>query len=67
MDNDSLKRAPHSPHSSDLAPSDFYRFGHVKHHLHGHEFTEGAELVSGISEMLNQIPIDTLVDVLMTG
>jgi hypothetical protein len=29
----------------------------------GYEFTEGAELVSAISENLNQIPSDTLVNV----
>jgi hypothetical protein len=41
----------------------FFRFGYVKHQLQGHEFTEGAELVSAISEILNQIPTDTLIDV----
>jgi hypothetical protein len=40
-----------------------YLFGYVKHRLQGHEFTEGAELVSAISEILNQIPTDTLADV----
>jgi hypothetical protein len=63
MDHNSLKRAPHPPYSPDLAPSDFYLFGYIKHQLQGHEFTEGTELVSAISEILNQIPINTLVDV----
>jgi hypothetical protein len=54
-------------YSPDLAPSDFFLFGYVRHQLQGHEFTEGAELVSAISEFLNQIPTDTLVDVLTTG
>jgi hypothetical protein len=63
MDHNSLKRAPLPPYSPDFAPSDFYRFGYVKHQLQGHEFTEGTELVSAISEILNQIPADTLVDV----
>jgi hypothetical protein len=31
MDHDSLKRAPYLPSSLDLAPSDFYLFGHVKY------------------------------------
>jgi hypothetical protein len=62
MDSPLLKRAPHSPYSPDLAPSDFYLFEYVKHQLQGHEFTEGAEIVSAISEILNQIPTDTLVD-----
>jgi hypothetical protein len=64
MNHNSLKRAPHSPYSPNLAPSDFYRFGYFRHQLQGHEFTEGAELVSAISEILKQIPPDTMVDVL---
>jgi hypothetical protein len=63
MDHNSLKRAPHSPYSPDLAPTDFYLFGYVRHQLQGHEFTERTELVSAISEILNQIPTNTLVDV----
>jgi hypothetical protein len=62
MDHNWWKRAPHPPYSPDLAPSDFYLFAYVKHQLQGHEFTEGAELVSAISEILNQIPTDTLID-----
>jgi hypothetical protein len=50
MNHNSLKRAPHPPYSPDLAPSDFYQFGYVKHQLQGHEFTEGAEIISAISE-----------------
>jgi hypothetical protein len=63
MDQNSLTRAPHSPYSNDRAPSDFYLFGYVKHQLHGHGFTERAELVSVISEKLNQNPTDPFVDV----
>jgi histone-lysine N-methyltransferase SETMAR len=48
MDHKLLKRALHHPYSPDLAPSDFYLFGSVKHELQGHEFTEGEELVSAI-------------------
>jgi hypothetical protein len=50
-----LKRAPHPAYSPDLALSDFYLFGYVKHQLQGHEFTEGAEFISAVSEILNQI------------
>jgi hypothetical protein len=63
MNQNSLKRALHPPSSPDLAPSDLCLFGYGKHQLQVHEFTEGAELVSAISEILNQIPTDTLVDV----
>jgi hypothetical protein len=64
MNHNSLKRALHPPYSPDLAPFDFYLFGYVKDQLQGSEFTEGAELVLPGSEILNQIPTDTLVDVL---
>jgi hypothetical protein len=63
MDHNSLKRAAHPPYSPDLAAPDFYLFGYVKHQLQGHEVTEGTELVSPISEILNQTPTDTLADV----
>jgi hypothetical protein len=61
--HNSLKRASHPPYSHDLASSDFYLFGYVKHQLEGREFTEGVELVSPISEILSQIATDALVDV----
>jgi hypothetical protein len=47
MDHNSLNRAPH-PYSPDLAPSDSYLFGYVKHQLQGYEFTEAPGLVSAI-------------------
>jgi hypothetical protein len=62
MDQNSLKRAPHPPHSSDLTPPAFYLFGCVKRQLQGHKFTEGAGLVLAISEILHQVPTATLVD-----
>jgi hypothetical protein len=67
LDHNPLKRAPHPPDSPDLAPSDFYLFGHVSHQLQGHELTEGAQFVSAISDIFDQIPKDTLVLVLTTG
>jgi hypothetical protein len=63
MDHNSLKRAPHHVYSADLAPSNFDLFGYVKHQLQGHKFTEGPQLVSALSENLNQIPTNTLADV----
>jgi hypothetical protein len=63
LDHNSLKNVPHPLCLPDLALSDFHRFEYVKHQLQGHEFTEGAELVSTISEILNQIRTNTLVDV----
>jgi hypothetical protein len=40
-----------------------YLFGYVKHQLQEYKFTKKAALVSAILEILNEIPIDTLVDV----
>jgi hypothetical protein len=67
MDHNLLKTASHPPSSPDLAPSDFYFVGCVKHQLHEHDLTEGAELVLAISEILNQIPTHTLVDIFNAG
>jgi hypothetical protein len=53
IDHNSLKRAPHPPYSPDFGPSDFYLFGSVKHQLQKYEFTEAAEFVSAVSEILN--------------
>jgi hypothetical protein len=50
-DHNSLKIALHPPCSPDLVPSDFLLFGYVRHQLQGHEFMDGAELVSAISEI----------------
>jgi hypothetical protein len=64
MDHISLKRALHPPNSPDLASSDFYLSGYVKHQLQRYKFTKEADLVSAISEIWNRIPTDILVDVL---
>jgi hypothetical protein len=61
MDQNSLKKVPHPPYSPGLAPSYFYLFGYVMHQLQGHEFTEAAELVLAVSEILNEIPIHWLM------
>jgi hypothetical protein len=53
MNHQSLKKASHPPSSPALAPPDFDLFGYGKHQLQGYEFTEGAEPVSAISEILN--------------
>jgi histone-lysine N-methyltransferase SETMAR len=62
MNHNSLKRAYHPPYPSDLAPSDFYLCGYVKHQLQGHEFKEGPVFVLVISKVLNQTPTDRLVN-----
>jgi histone-lysine N-methyltransferase SETMAR len=41
-------RAPHPPYSPDLAPSDFFLFGHLKGCLKGTKFQDSQELLSFI-------------------
>jgi hypothetical protein len=53
----------HLPHSPDLAPSDFFLFGHVKHCLQGIAFPSSEELLAAIHEIVKAIPPPTLEDV----
>jgi histone-lysine N-methyltransferase SETMAR len=46
---------PHPPYSPDLAPSDFWLFGHVKTSLVGQTFDEPEQLLEVITEFLNEI------------
>jgi hypothetical protein len=43
-----MARALHSPYSPDLAPSDFYLFGYVKHCPRSQSFEAADELFSAI-------------------
>jgi histone-lysine N-methyltransferase SETMAR len=50
-----IGRVPHPPYSPDLAPSDFWIFGHVKTSLVGQTFDEPKQLLEAITEFLNEI------------
>jgi hypothetical protein len=52
----------HPPYLPDLAPSDFFFFGHVKNRLQGIVFRSNGELLAGIREVLDEIPVETLQD-----
>lgn len=54
LKNSGLHTAPHPPYSPDLAPSDFYLFGILKHKLIGMEFASVDELIQWI--VLNFMP-----------
>jgi hypothetical protein len=43
MEENGMMRAPHLPSLPDLAPSDFYLFGYVKHFLRGQSFETAGE------------------------
>jgi hypothetical protein len=53
------ERAPHSPYPPDLAPSDFYFFGHVNQHFAGQEFADRNALLDSVQDILRRIEIGT--------
>jgi hypothetical protein len=50
FDENSLVTVPHPPFSSDLAPSDFWLFGHMKISLAGPVFNDVDELLEVVIE-----------------
>jgi hypothetical protein len=54
-------RPPHPPYSPDLAPSDFFLFGHVKTALRGTVFESAKELLEAVTTILRGIPTETLL------
>jgi histone-lysine N-methyltransferase SETMAR len=55
-----MKQAPHPPNSPDLAPSDFFLFGHVKGKLIGYRAEAPSEFLVRIRVILVEIPRETL-------
>jgi hypothetical protein len=50
-------------YSAELAPSDFFLFGHIKHCLQGIAFSSCEELLAAIHETVGAIPRPSLQDV----
>jgi hypothetical protein len=50
-----VKRVPHPPYSPDLAPCDFYLFGHIKGGLAGASFEELDQLLHTIDTIFQFI------------
>jgi histone-lysine N-methyltransferase SETMAR len=48
-----LISAPHPPYSPDLAPSDFYLFGKVKHLLMGNKFESTEAILQAIARIVH--------------
>jgi histone-lysine N-methyltransferase SETMAR len=48
LEANGMEKAPHPPYSPDLAPSDFFLFGHAKRMLCGSAFGSSEELLSGV-------------------
>jgi hypothetical protein len=55
FENNQMKTAPHAPHSSDIIPSDFSLFGHVKGRLTGRSFVDAQELFDAVRGILGSI------------
>jgi hypothetical protein len=55
-----LEMASHLPYSLDLAPYDFFLFGHVQHVLEGAEFPSDETLLAAIQRALSDLTADTL-------
>jgi hypothetical protein len=58
-----IRFAVHPPYSPDLALSDFFLFGHIRHCLQGIAFLSRGEFFAVIHEILGAIPRPTLEDV----
>jgi hypothetical protein len=50
-----MKTAPQHPHSSDIAPSDFYHFGYVKRCLARRSFMDAEELLKQFDDFLTAL------------
>jgi hypothetical protein len=50
-----IVRVPYSAYSSDLAPSDFWLFGHINDALAARKFTGPVDLLDGIQAFLDEI------------
>jgi histone-lysine N-methyltransferase SETMAR len=58
-----LKKLEHPPYSPDLAPCDFFLFGHVKGRLNGCSFATPDEIFAAVQEVINEIPPDVFARV----
>jgi hypothetical protein len=62
-----MKPAPYQPYSPDLAPFDFFLFGHVKGKLMGYQAGSAAKLLVRIQVILAEIPWEALNTVFSSG
>jgi transposase len=65
MADNSMKPAAHPPYSPDLAPCDFYLFGHVKGRLTGRQFESREDLFEAIRNILTAFPREKLIEVFL--
>jgi hypothetical protein len=61
LDENGLRGAPYPLYSSDIAPSDFSLFGHVKRMLQETEFQTADKLPEVVVQILNDISLEILM------
>jgi hypothetical protein len=61
MEGQNLRTAPRPPYSPDLAPSDFFLFGHVKRVLPGAELQSSNELLDAVVQIVTDIPPEIVI------
>jgi len=57
----------HPPYSPDLAPSDFFLFGHIKRLLGGYHFENAGELLSMVVKIIDAITKEMRENVFLSG
>jgi histone-lysine N-methyltransferase SETMAR len=62
-----LPHVPHPPYSPDLAPSGFWLFERIRTGLAGRGFVEPEELLEGVREFLEGIPVAELAEIFEAG
>jgi hypothetical protein len=55
---------PQPPYSPDLAPCDFFLFGHLKQHFEGKHFTRKDQVIAEVREVFDRIPLQTFENVM---
>jgi hypothetical protein len=63
LEQSGSKRIEHPPYGPDLAACDFFPFGYMKEQLKGRSFAEEEELLSVLSELMSEIPLDMILRV----
>jgi histone-lysine N-methyltransferase SETMAR len=54
LEANGMEKAPHPPYLPDLAPSEFFLFGHIKRMLCGRAFGSSGELLSAVGGLKNR-------------
>jgi hypothetical protein len=66
LDKNDMTIAPYPPYSPDLAPSDFFVFGHIKQLFRGAEFPDRDSPFDAIAQILTVLEKVTLNDLFLS-